>query len=184
MACVDIEREIAQTQSIIDEVNKDKDDISGADVIDGVLWFPFNLIAKSQNYNDALQAADKRIARLNEMKKEKDCANDANAVAQTQNLTNQLSELNRQYKDGSLTEEEYKLAKAKLLRDWSGETARLVKKCLKILLAILWVRVIIHLKQEVYIELLFWPKICLGNILFFLRRYRTFYPGILLLVFR
>jgi hypothetical protein len=117
MACVDIEREIAQTQSIIDEVNKDKDDISGADVIDGVLWFPFNLIAKSQNYNDALQAADKRIARLNEMKKEKDCANDANAVAQTQNLTNQLSELNRQYKDGSLTEEEYKLAKAKLLRD-------------------------------------------------------------------
>ena len=71
----------------------------------------------TQNYNDALQAADKRIARLNEMKKEKDCANDANAVAQTQNLTNQLSELNRQYKDGSLTEEEYKLAKAKLLRD-------------------------------------------------------------------
>jgi len=73
MDCVQLDTEIARAQEVIDTVNVDKSDISGKDVIDGVLWFPFNLIAKSQNYNSALEAADKRIERLSGLKTEKDC---------------------------------------------------------------------------------------------------------------
>ena len=70
MSCPQIEAEIVKTQVIIDGVNKDKEDISGADIVDGILWFPFNLIAKSQNYQNALEAADRRIQRLQQLKKE------------------------------------------------------------------------------------------------------------------
>ena len=73
LSCSDIDSEINKAQEVIDEVNKDKSDVSGADVVDAVLWFPFNLIAKSANYNKALEAADKRIARLSELRKEKGC---------------------------------------------------------------------------------------------------------------
>ena len=73
LECGEINSEMAKAQDVINAVNEDKSDINGADVIDGILWFPFNLIAKSSNYNNALKAADKRIARLTELKKEKGC---------------------------------------------------------------------------------------------------------------
>ena len=114
--CQGLDREIVKAQAVIDGVNKDKEDISGADVIDGVLWFPFNLIAKNNNYNNALEAADKRIARLNEIKKEKNCKNNTDELkARSATLTEELSKLSKLYKDGSLTEDEYKAAKRKLL---------------------------------------------------------------------
>ena len=47
--------------------------ISGADWVDGILWFPFNLIAKSQNYKNATQAADRRIGVLQGYKSKKGC---------------------------------------------------------------------------------------------------------------
>jgi len=73
LSCSEIDAEVNKAQDVIDAVNKDKSDVSGADVIDGILWFPFNLIAKSANYNKALEAADKRMARLTELKREKGC---------------------------------------------------------------------------------------------------------------
>ncbi|MBI2994060.1 MAG: hypothetical protein HYY48_07795 [Gammaproteobacteria bacterium] len=73
LSCAEIDAEIAKAQDVIDAVNQDKEDISGKDVIDGLLWFPFNLIAKSSNYNTALKAADGRVERLTALKQEKDC---------------------------------------------------------------------------------------------------------------
>lgn len=73
LTCSEIDVELNKAQDVIDAVNKDKSDVSGADVIDGILWFPFNLIAKSANYNKALDAADKRMARLTDLQHEKGC---------------------------------------------------------------------------------------------------------------
>ena len=66
--CKQLDAEIVRAQVIIDGVNQDKNDVSGADWVDGLLWFPFNLIAKSQNYKNATQAADRRIERLENLK--------------------------------------------------------------------------------------------------------------------
>ncbi len=44
-------------------------------MIDGILWFPFNLIAKNSNYKNALEAANGRILRLTELEKERSCQN-------------------------------------------------------------------------------------------------------------
>ena len=71
--CTGIDTEISRAQDVIDGVNADKDDINGADIIDAVLWFPFNLIAKSSNYEQALKAADQRIETLTSLKVEKGC---------------------------------------------------------------------------------------------------------------
>jgi hypothetical protein len=73
LTCAEIDEEASKAQDVIDAVNQDKDDISGKDVIDAVLWFPFNLIAKSQNYSSALDAADGRIERMTQLKSEKGC---------------------------------------------------------------------------------------------------------------
>ena len=72
--CEGLKHEIWKAQSVIDAVNKDREDVSGADVIDGVLYFPFNLIAKSSNYEKALEAAGARIERLESLQKERDCS--------------------------------------------------------------------------------------------------------------
>ena len=115
--CEDIDREITKTQVIIDGVNQDKEDVTGADVMDGILWFPFNLIAKSQNYENALRAADRRIENLQDLKTKNNCAvaSTDEQNQETAKLTQQLSELNQLYKDGVLSDDEYKEAKRKIL---------------------------------------------------------------------
>ena len=40
--CKELDAEIVRAQVIIDGVNQDKSGISGADWVDGILWFPFN----------------------------------------------------------------------------------------------------------------------------------------------
>ena len=117
LSCTQIDSEIVKAQVIIDGVNKDKDDISGADVIDGLLWFPFNLIAKSGNYNKALEAADKRIENLESMSEEKKCSlvSESERDKAALSLSNELKELNDLYKTGALTQEEYDVAKQKVL---------------------------------------------------------------------
>ena len=71
--CEGLKHEMWKAQSVIDAVNKDREDISGADILDGVLYFPFNLIAKSSNYEKALEAAGARIERLESLQEERDC---------------------------------------------------------------------------------------------------------------
>jgi hypothetical protein len=73
LSCTGIETEIEKTQAIIDGVNQDKEDIDTADVVDGILYFPFNLIAKDRNYSLSLKTSDARLERLNELREEKNC---------------------------------------------------------------------------------------------------------------
>ena len=73
MTCKELDSEIVRAQVIIDGVEKDKSGMSGADILDGLLWFPFNLIAKSQNYKNALNSADRRIERIEKLKADKGC---------------------------------------------------------------------------------------------------------------
>ena len=73
MTCKELDSEIVRAQVIIDGVEKDKSGMSGADILDGMLWFPFNLIAKSQNYKNALNSADRRIERIEKLKADKGC---------------------------------------------------------------------------------------------------------------
>jgi hypothetical protein len=125
LSCEEIESELLKTQIIIDRVNQDKQDLTGADVADAVLWFPFNLIAKDENYRSALEAADRRIERLNQLKGQKNCiAQDPRQTEVSLTLwSEKLRELSRLYKDGVLTEQEYMDAKRKLL----AEDIRFVK---------------------------------------------------------
>jgi DNA-binding HxlR family transcriptional regulator len=85
--------------------------------MDGILWFPFNLIAKESNYDNALNAANQRILAMRQLKTEKKCSDQLPAVQQVaqQDLTKRIRELNQLYKDGILTEDEYKTQKEKVL---------------------------------------------------------------------
>ena len=114
--CEQLDSEIVKAQVVIDGVKQDQNDVSGKDVVDGVLWFPFNLIAKNDNYKNSLDAADKRIARLSDVKKEKGCTGSASAVKKkTDDALEKIGKLNALYKDGALTKEEYMSSKKKLL---------------------------------------------------------------------
>ncbi len=116
MNCQAIEAEIIKTQVVIDGVNEDKKDISGADVIDGLLWFPFNLIAKYGNYKDSLEAADKRLEKLNKLKESNNCkTTDQEIRTRSDNTIQKLKDLSTMHKKGDLTDDEYKKAKQKLI---------------------------------------------------------------------
>lgn len=120
MTCKQLDAEIVKAQVIIDGVNQDKNDVSGADWVDGILWFPFNLIAKQQNYKNALQAADRRIENLERIKDKKGCdrggANKAAIKAKSSSIVAELNKLTSMYKAGDLTKSEYEKAKKELLK--------------------------------------------------------------------
>ncbi|MES9898230.1 MAG: SHOCT domain-containing protein [Sedimenticola sp.] len=122
LTCDKIDNEIIKAQVVIDGVNKDKDDLSGADVVDGILWFPFNLIAKSQNYDSAINAADRRIDNLQKLQNGNGCvvASKETHKANALKLSGELDKLNQLYKEGALTDDEYKTAKKKVLDGFSG----------------------------------------------------------------
>ena len=117
--CKQLDAEIVRAQVIIDGVNQDKNDVSGADWVDGLLWFPFNLIAKSQNYKNATQAADRRIERLENLKEKKNCSrgetNQKAIKARSASIVDELNKLNKMYKAGDITKSEFEKAKKELL---------------------------------------------------------------------
>jgi hypothetical protein len=117
LSCPQADAEILRAQSIISGVNDDKAEISGADFMDGILWFPFNLIAKESNYNNALSAANQRIMIMRQLKQDKNCPEQQIAQqGQTQqSLNTKIRELNQLYKDGLLTEAEYLAQKKRVL---------------------------------------------------------------------
>lgn len=116
--CRELDAEIVRAQVIIDGVTQDKSGISGADWVDGILWFPFNMIAKSQNYKNATQAADRRIATLQNYKEKKGCDSNTKQIkAQTASIVEELNELNTMYKAGDITKSEFEAAKRNLLNN-------------------------------------------------------------------
>jgi hypothetical protein len=116
LTCDQLDSEVVKAQVVIDGVKQDQKDVSGKDVVDGVLWFPFNLIAKNSNYKNSLEAADKRLAKLAALKREKGCSSTPDSVKQkTDDVLEKIGKLNALYKDGALTKEEYVSSKKKLL---------------------------------------------------------------------
>lgn len=117
LTCRQLDDEIARSQAIINGVNDDKNDLSGSDVLDGVLYFPFNLIAKNSNYNNALTAANQRIVNLKIIKQDKNCPVDKDGLPNQANsdLETKLKSLNKMYQEKLISEEEYKATKLKLL---------------------------------------------------------------------
>jgi hypothetical protein len=115
LSCQQADDEIARSQAIINGVNEDKDDVSGADVVDGILYFPFNLIAKNSNYSNALTAANQRITSLKQLKTEKNCVDDGNLEVTSAALKTKIEELDKMYADKQISEQEYKSLKLKAL---------------------------------------------------------------------
>ena len=114
LSCDQLTHEQARAQTVIDQVNKDKSDVSGADIVDGILWFPFNLIAKNMNYDDALQAANARIARLDSLRDRNNCSDEQLAEAE-QDMATKLQELKDLHEKDLISEDEYKEARKKVL---------------------------------------------------------------------
>lgn len=107
LSCSDIRVEKRKTQAIIDGVDRDKEDMTGADFVDGLLWFPFNVIAKQSNYSSATNAAESRISHLTAMEAERGCSVAGNNSVSDTKVSQQLKSLNQLYKEGLLTESEF-----------------------------------------------------------------------------
>ncbi len=117
LSCSELDAEIVRAQVIIDGVSQDKQGISGADWVDGLLWFPFNLIAKNQNYKNATQAADRRIETLQNYKEKKNCDSNQQAISEkSANIVSELNQLSEMYKAGDITKDEFEAAKRNLLK--------------------------------------------------------------------
>ena len=118
LSCSDIRTEKRKAQIIINGVEQDKADMTGADVVDGLLWFPFNVIAKQSNYSSATQAAEDRISYLTSLEIERGCKS-GSVSREEDNLdkvaTRQLLQINGLYKEGVLTRDEYLQKRAKIL---------------------------------------------------------------------
>ncbi len=106
MTCQQLTSEQVRVQAIINAVNQDKNDVTGKDLLDGILWFPFNLIAKNSNYESALNAAGARLSRVDNLRRDKDCSEEQLAE-QTKNLEERLKELKSLRDKNLITEEEY-----------------------------------------------------------------------------
>lgn len=114
MSCDQLTAEQVRVQAIVNAVNQDKDDVTGKDVLDGVLWFPFNLIAKNSNYNSALNAASARLARIDSLRNDKECSSEQLAVAE-KDLEKRLQELKDLRDKELITEDEYNSSRKAIL---------------------------------------------------------------------
>ncbi|AKH20418.1 hypothetical protein AAY24_08705 [Sedimenticola thiotaurini] len=122
LTCREIDREIRKARIVIRGVEQDKEDMTGDDVIDGLLWFPFNVIAKQSNYSSAIKAAEGRIEHLTLLEVQQGCRDNIAGSSKTGRadgadleVANQLRQLNSLYKSGVLSKEEYIIKKKNIL---------------------------------------------------------------------
>ncbi len=110
-SCHQLQSELTRAETILDEIEQDKQDINAADVVDGLFWFPFNLLVKIENYDRATEAAYRRIERLENLRTERGCgAPSTNAM-----MSQELDQLHRQYLEGKLAADEYIAAKQRII---------------------------------------------------------------------
>ena len=115
LSCSDLQNETIKAELIIDAVNKDKESVSGAEVFDAVMWGFLPYLAKSNNHKDALEGANNRLKRLNELKETKQCSSLGNEKEEKKDIVNeQLRQLKNMYEAGDLTKDEYNIAVEKL----------------------------------------------------------------------
>ena len=109
LSCGQLRTEKRKVQVIINGVEQDQSDMTGADFVDGLLWFRFNVIAKQSNYSSAVNAAKGRIAHLTSLEMENVClagSGGMTAVAD-KDASRQLQQLSSLYREGVLTQDEY-----------------------------------------------------------------------------
>lgn len=106
MNCQQLTAEQVRVQAIVNAVNQDKNDVTGKDMLDGLMWFPFNLIAKDSNYKSSLNAANARLTRIDSLRKDKSCSEEQLAEA-SKGLEAKLEELKSLRDKDLITEEEY-----------------------------------------------------------------------------
>lgn len=115
LSCKEIKTQKRKAQVVINGVEQDKNDMTGADVMDGILWFPFNVIAKHSNYSSATKAAEGRIEHLTLLEVENGCRQgNSNSTKEDDAYALKLRQLNNLYKEGLLTDQEY-LEKKKMV---------------------------------------------------------------------
>ena len=61
LTCAEIQNEVIKAELIIDAVKKDKKSISGAEVLDAVMWGFIPAITKGQNHKKAVEAANAEL---------------------------------------------------------------------------------------------------------------------------
>lgn len=118
LSCSQLKTEKRKVQVIINGVEQDKADMTGSDLVDGLLWFPFNVIAKQSNYRSATKAAEERISYLTALELEHRCGADGNAIVNAtadRESSRQLQQLNSLYRDGVLTQDEYVEKRTRIL---------------------------------------------------------------------
>ena len=114
LTCAEIQNEVIKAELIIDAVKKDKESISGAEVLDAVMWGFIPAITKGQNHKKAVEAANARIERLEILKEKMQCAS-SNANNNKKNqIEKRLKQLQSMYDAGDLSKEEYEIAVDKL----------------------------------------------------------------------
>ena len=75
-------------------------------------------LRSNQNYKNATQAADRRIATLQNYKDKKGCDSNTKQIkAKTASIVEELNELNAMYKAGDITKSEFEAAKRNLLNN-------------------------------------------------------------------
>ena len=112
MTCREIDLEIAKVGGFVEHVNRESQ-FSGRDVL--AILGDFG-IGNGLEKSAALESAKSRSEMLNSLKKDKNCQRlSTEAVQYTSSLTDDLDKLNNLYKNGTITPEEYKQAKARLL---------------------------------------------------------------------
>lgn len=119
LSCSELRTEKRKAQIIINGIEQDKADMTGADLVDGLLWFPFNVIAKQANYSSATDAAEDRISYLTSLEIEQGCKSGAGSRDKEDDLdraaTRQLRQINELYKERVLTRDEYLQKRANIL---------------------------------------------------------------------
>ena len=125
LSCSQLRTEKRKVEVIIRGVEQDKADMTGADVVDGLLWFPFNVIAKQSNYSSATKAAEDRIEYLNSLEIERGCNAEGPNVASMAadaKASGQLQQLNALYRSGVLTQGEFIEKRTKILNSITPPT--------------------------------------------------------------
>jgi len=118
LSCPEIRSEIFRVQAIKDGVQRDKDDMTGSDIVDGLLWFPFNVLVKHSNYSNANEAADARISNLRILSNQKDCG-ETTATEETNqsDIVQRLTALKEMKDSGLITTDEYVQKREDILND-------------------------------------------------------------------
>ncbi len=115
LSCEGIEEQIEEADNFEKKARKEKG-ATGTNIAAAIFFWP-GMLATYSNVNDAIDAADDRKKHLHKLYTENSC--DGAVVTKDDirgnSLSNRIAELNELHKNGSLSDDEFKAAKMKVL---------------------------------------------------------------------